>query len=56
MVSKAKDYIKRHSEMNTSADCFSILSDHVRHLCDLAIEEAQKNGRKTVMARDFKKP
>tara|TARA_Y100000780_G_scaffold232595_1_gene268846 strand:+ start:152145 stop:152465 length:321 start_codon:yes stop_codon:yes gene_type:complete len=56
VVSKMKNYIKAKSDMNTSADVADKLSDVVRAFCDEAIEEAQKEGRKTVMGRDFKKP
>jgi histone H3/H4 len=41
--------------MNTSGDVADILSDFVRSHCDEAIENARKDGRKTVMARDFSK-
>lgn len=54
VASKVKDYIRRHSEMNTSAEVLQVLSDHIRALCDEAIASAQESGRKTVMERDFK--
>ncbi|MCB0413113.1 MAG: hypothetical protein KDD50_02185 [Bdellovibrionales bacterium] len=54
VASKLKDYIKKTSDMNTSAQVMSVLSDKVRELCDEAIEEARKEGRKTVLDRDFK--
>lgn len=53
VVSKLKNYIKAKADMNTSADVSDILSDIVRLYCDEAIEVAQSQGRKTVMARDF---
>ncbi|MEW6776126.1 MAG: hypothetical protein AB1405_07525 [Bdellovibrionota bacterium] len=54
VASKLKDYIRRHSGMNTSADVLEVLSNKVRRLCDDAIENAQLAGRKTVMDRDFR--
>ncbi|MCB0392361.1 MAG: hypothetical protein KDD58_13795 [Bdellovibrionales bacterium] len=55
VVSKLKDYIQKSSGMNTSASCMSILSDLIRVACDQAIDNARKDGRKTVLDRDFKK-
>ncbi len=54
VVSKMKQYIKDMSEMNTSEDVNQKLSDLIRMQCDRAIENARADGRKTVMARDFK--
>jgi len=53
VVSKLKNYIRERSEMNTSADVVEALSDHLRRVCDEAIQHARGDGRKTVMARDF---
>lgn len=55
VASKLKDYIRARSEMNTSAGVFDILSDIVRIECDRAIDNARREGRKTVLDRDFKK-
>lgn len=55
VASKLKDYIHAKSEMNTSASVMAVLSDIVRLACDEAIEQARRDGRKTVMDRDFKK-
>jgi hypothetical protein len=55
VASKLKDYIRARSEMNTSASVMDILSDIVRIECDRAIENARREGRKTVLDRDFKK-
>ncbi len=55
VASKLKDYIRARSEMNTSAAVMDILSDIVRIECDRAIENARREGRKTVLDRDFKK-
>jgi histone H3/H4 len=53
VVSKLKSYIKQKADMNTSASVGPVLSELVRRLCDEAIENAKKDGRKTVMDRDF---
>lgn len=54
VVSKMKQYIKDMSDMNTSEDVNQILSDKVRSECEKAMTNARADGRKTVMARDFK--
>ena len=54
VVSKLKNYIKAKGDMNTSGDVADALSEIVRRHCDEAINEARRQGRKTVMARDFK--
>jgi len=53
VASKLKNYIRTKSEMNTSAAVTDVLSDKIRELCDQAIENAKRDGRKTVMDRDF---
>ena len=53
VVSKLKSYIKGRSGMNTSDGVIPVLSDEIRRLCDRAIENATRDGRKTVMDRDF---
>lgn len=53
VVSKVKSYIKDQSQMNTSASAASALSKIVREACDRAIENAKRDGRKTIMDRDF---
>jgi hypothetical protein len=53
VVSKLKSYVRARSGMNTSDGVVEVLSDIVRELCDRAIEQAAKDGRKTVMDRDF---
>jgi histone H3/H4 len=55
VTSKLKAYIKERSDMNTSGSVMEVLSEMIRHSCDLAIENARQDGRKTVMDRDFKK-
>jgi len=54
VASKLKKYVSDRSGMNTSQSVMSALSDKLRALCDEAIEEAQRDGRKTLMDRDFK--
>lgn len=54
VASKLKKYIRENSDgMNTSAKVMEALSDSLRGLCDQAIENARKAGRKTVLDRDF---
>jgi len=53
VVSKLKNYIRSTAEMNTAANVGPALSEIVRNLCNQAIENAKKEGRKTVMDRDF---
>ena len=55
VVSKLKAYVKAKSGMNTSGDVADGLSQFVRVLVNMAIDEAHKEGRKTLMARDFSK-
>lgn len=54
VVSKVKQYIKDCADMNTSGDVNEVLSEMIRRSCDQAIQSARSDGRKTVMARDFK--
>lgn len=54
VASKLKDYIKAKADMNTSAAVMDVLSDWVRIQCDNAIETARREGRKTVLDRDFR--
>ncbi len=53
VASKLKNYIREKSGMNTSAAVLDALSAKVRALCDQAIDNAKREGRKTVMDRDF---
>lgn len=54
VVSKMKQYIRDISDMNTSEEVSQKLSEMIRVECDKAVENAKADGRKTVMARDFK--
>lgn len=53
IASRLKDYIQARGDMNTAAAVMDVLSDHLRQICDRAIEEARQDGRKTVMERDL---
>jgi len=53
VTSKVKKYIKEKSGCNTSGSTIDVLSALVEKICDRAIENAQKDGRKTVMDRDI---
>ncbi|NBW39956.1 hypothetical protein EBR25_03025 [bacterium] len=56
VVSKLKNYIKDAAGMNTSGNVPARLTEIVQTLCNEAIENARKDGRKTVMDRDFQAP
>lgn len=53
VISKLKNYIRTQSGFNTAGSVAPAISGLVRSLCDRAIENAKKDGRKTVMDRDF---
>lgn len=53
VVSKLKRYIRDRSDMNTSDNVMGPLSSHLRQLCNEAIRNAARDGRKTVLDRDF---
>lgn len=53
VVSKLKAYVRARSGMNTSDSVADLLSERLRTLCDEAMRRAQKEGRKTLMDRDF---
>lgn len=53
VVTKVRKYIAdRSGGMNTSASVYEALSEKIRRLCDMAIDTARSQGRKTVMDRD----
>jgi histone H3/H4 len=54
VVSKLKDYINQKAGMNTAGSVPSVISSYIRRLCNQAIKNAEADGRKTVMDRDFK--
>lgn len=53
VVSRLKSYISAKSEMRTSDEVLPVISEEIRRLSLAAIEAARKDGRKTVMGRDF---
>ena len=53
VVSKLKAYVRDRSGMNTSDAVAEVLSAELRRLCDRAIQNARREGRRTVMERDF---
>ena len=53
VASRLKDYIHARSGFNTSDRVLDPLSDIVRRICDQAIQNATRDGRKTVLDRDI---
>lgn len=53
IASRLKEYVQNRSDFNTSANVMDVLSDHVRIICDRAIDNARAEGRMTLMDRDF---
>jgi len=53
VVSKLKKYVKDKAGLNTSGNVAEKLSEKIRVLTDEAIENAKRDGRKTIMDRDF---
>lgn len=53
IASRLKDYIQARGEMNTSSSVMDVLSEHLRAICDRAVDNARADGRKTVMDRDL---
>ena len=56
VASKLKKYVRARSGMSTSDGVMSVLSDHLRAICDQAIRSAAQDGRKTVLDRDIPRP
>lgn len=54
IASRMKEYIQKKAGFNTSGDVMDELSAIVRSLTDDAIVRARREGRKTVMARDYR--
>lgn len=52
VATKVKKYIKDAADMNTSASAMDALTERILTLCDVAIDNAREDGRKTVMDRD----
>lgn len=55
VASRLKDYVRARSGMNTSDRVLGPLSDIVRSVCDEAIRNAERDGRKTLLERDVPK-
>jgi hypothetical protein len=53
VASRLKDYIRARSGFNTSERVLDPLSDIVRRICDEAIRNATREGRRTVLDRDI---
>lgn len=53
VASKLKKYVKDKHGLNTSANVMQALSNIIRVSCDRAVDNAMKEGRKTLMDRDF---
>jgi histone H3/H4 len=53
VVSRLKSYIAEKGDMRTSDEVLPVISEEIRRLSLAAIENARKDGRKTVMGRDF---
>ncbi|MDX1648997.1 MAG: hypothetical protein R3263_04005 [Myxococcota bacterium] len=52
VASRLKDYVRAAGGMNTSDGVLEPLSDIVRRVCDEAVRNARREGRRTVLARD----
>ncbi len=53
VASRLKEYVRARAGMNTSDRVLEPLSEIVRSVCDEAIRNAEKDGRKTVLDRDI---
>jgi hypothetical protein len=53
VASRLKDYVRARSGFNTSERALDPLSEIIRRACDEAIENARRDGRKTVLDRDI---
>jgi hypothetical protein len=55
VASRLKDYVRLKSGFNTSEGVLAPLSDVVRRVCDDAIRNATREGRRTILDRDVPK-
>jgi hypothetical protein len=53
IASRLKQYVRVRSGMNTSDGVLDVLSDRLRELCDRAIVNAERSGRRTILDRDL---
>lgn len=56
VASKVKQLIKDEAGLSTSAQAIEQLTVRITTICDMAIENAKADKRKTVMDRDFAAP
>jgi hypothetical protein len=53
VASRLKDYVRMRTGFNTSDGVLDLLSDIIRRVADEAIENARRDGRRTVLDRDI---
>lgn len=53
VVSKLKKYVKDSTGMNTAGSVPAALTEKIRSMIAEAAENARRDGRKTLMDRDF---
>ncbi len=53
VASRLKEYVRARSGFNTSERVLGPLSDHIRRICDEAMQNARREGRKTILDRDI---
>jgi len=54
VASRLKDFIQNQGGFNTSQSVMAVLSDHIRWVSQMAMDNARADGRKTVMDKDFR--
>jgi histone H3/H4 len=55
IASRLKDYVRARSGFNTSERVLGPLSDIIRQVAEQAMENAERDGRQTVLDRDIPK-
>jgi hypothetical protein len=53
VASRLKEYVRLRSGFNTSERVLEPLSEIVRRVCDRALENAEREGRRTLLDRDI---
>jgi len=56
VASRLKEYVRSRSGFSTSDRVLAPLSEIVRRVCDEAIRNAERDGRKTLLDRDIPDP
>ncbi len=56
VVSKLKSYIKETHGLNTAGEVPAVITKAVKLITEQAVVNAKKDGRKTLMERDFHLP